>query len=624
VQLWYFEVLDMFRRFTVLGLPKILRALAPNAGIEIYLGLLIMAVSPVIYSQMDPYDDRNDHNLMIFTQLAQTVVVLCGMVRENVKGNLANWVVTVVIMGTLCPMFLVLISFVWDPTGRVAYRLFVPNTIDQKWDEVKVLLRKLAGKSKEARKAIEVAIASVEEGDTEDAEAIFQLCGKIGLSVIDVDEAALRENLSQLLGAFGVSAKQADMLLDSAGLGLMIWCLQPVLEPAIAKHGFTWEDVLPVLETVDSIDELKAAVKEPVAFLERIAEGSHLIAKKLAIMHLKPPLELHLAKHGLEWADVVPVLEEVDSVEELKGAVADIGNFLEKLANTSGPAAKKLAIMHLKPPLALHLAKHGLEWADVVPVLEEVDSIEELKAAIESPMAFLNYASKAGAEGIGIAISASLHVLEVVPGGQGAQNGVLVGDVISSVGSSEVSCDDSMQKSAAMHIKAAALLSEARARGEQVITILFNSGAKSADFEIESRLITDAAQYTSHTLQCKQTKVKSPAEGNSAPPLHGAASSVGVLLANAHCQEDIESVARRPSFGCYSEEVSQLPSPAERMRRVIAQGMSVEEQREQERQNARIEAATYAEAAAAAAIPTEDLEAALMQAKTILMECSDV
>jgi hypothetical protein len=253
----------------------------------------------------------------------------------------------------------------------------------------------------------------------------------------------------------------------------------------------------------------------------------------------------------------------------------------------------------------------------VVPVLEEVDSIDELKAALESPMAFLNHASKAGAEGIGIAISASLYVLEVVPGGQGAQNGVLIGDVISRVGSSEVSCDDSKQISAAMHIKVAALLSEARAQGEPVITILFNAGAKSADFKIESRLIAAAVQCKSHALHCKQTMSKSPAEGNSAPPLHVAASSVGVSLENPHCQEVIEPVVRRPSR--YSEEVSQLPSPAERMRQVIAQGIGVEEQREQERQNARKEAVTYAEAAAAAAVPTDDLEAALMQATPILI-----
>jgi hypothetical protein len=139
VKLWYFEVLDMFRRFLVLGLPKILRAMAPNAGIQIYIGLLVMAVSPVIYSQMDPYISRNDHHLMILTQLAQTVVVLCGMVRENVKGNTSNLIVTVIIMVTLCPMFLVLVLFVWDPSGRTAKRIFVPKKLEEEWDEVKAL-----------------------------------------------------------------------------------------------------------------------------------------------------------------------------------------------------------------------------------------------------------------------------------------------------------------------------------------------------------------------------------------------------------------------------------------------------------------------------------------------------
>ena len=52
---------------------------------------------------------------MMFTQLAQTVVVICGMLNANVKGNLSNWVVTVVIMLTLVPMFVVLLLFVWDP-----------------------------------------------------------------------------------------------------------------------------------------------------------------------------------------------------------------------------------------------------------------------------------------------------------------------------------------------------------------------------------------------------------------------------------------------------------------------------------------------------------------------------
>jgi hypothetical protein len=46
---------------------------------------------------------------------------------------------------------------------------------------------------------------------------------------------------------------------------------------------------------------------------------------------------------------VVPVLEEVDSIDELKAAVTDTAGFLQRLAESCGPAAKKLAIMHLKP-----------------------------------------------------------------------------------------------------------------------------------------------------------------------------------------------------------------------------------------------------------------------------------
>ena len=99
----------------MLGFPKILRVVVPHDGIQLYIGLLVMAVAPVVYVQTDPYHDRKDRQLMVFTQLAQTVVVLCGMVRDDVEGDLADWIVTIVIMATLVPMLLVLLLYVWDP-----------------------------------------------------------------------------------------------------------------------------------------------------------------------------------------------------------------------------------------------------------------------------------------------------------------------------------------------------------------------------------------------------------------------------------------------------------------------------------------------------------------------------
>ena len=473
----------MARRFLVLGLPKILRATIPNAGIEIYAGLFVMAVTPVIYSQTDPYENSHDHHLMILTQLAQTLVVLCGMVRESVQGNLANWIVTFVIMITLCPMFLVLLVYVYDPSGQMMRRVFLPNKVEDKWEDVKRLLQELARADKEASEAIAIAIAAVESGDV-DADATLRICAEIGTSAMDLDNETLRESTAELLGAFGVGTKQADELLDSAGLKLLIWGLKPQVEPTLTKYGLVWEDVLPVLETIDSIDEVRDAVQEPMAHLERAAKRSRLLAKKLAVAYLKPPLSPLLAKQGLEWADVLPALETIDSTDELKAAAADPAAFLERLTSAGGPAAKKLAAVYLKPPLESHLAKQGLEWADVAPMLEEVDSIDELKRAIEYPVAFLHRVAESGCENLGIAISASLHVLEVQPGGQGSKKDVQVGDILSKVGSSELLYDGHTP----LDINVASMLSSARARGEPFITIEFNGGAKRADFRIKSRV----------------------------------------------------------------------------------------------------------------------------------------
>jgi hypothetical protein len=132
-------------------------------------------------------------------------------------------------------------------------------------------------------------------------------------------------------------------------------------------------------------------------------EASAPAAKKLAIKHLKPKLEPYLKKQGLKWADVVPMLEELCSTEEVKGAIADPEQFLRKLVEASAPAAKKAAIMkkhikfctfrfrwvnemlamvRLKRKLGPYLTKQGLDWREVVPVLKKLDSLDELQNAV--------------------------------------------------------------------------------------------------------------------------------------------------------------------------------------------------------------------------------------------------
>ena len=59
---YWFEVFDMFRRFLVTGLPKVLSSMGIHT-IQIYIGLAVMAICPVMYSSLDPYENNTDHRL---------------------------------------------------------------------------------------------------------------------------------------------------------------------------------------------------------------------------------------------------------------------------------------------------------------------------------------------------------------------------------------------------------------------------------------------------------------------------------------------------------------------------------------------------------------------------------
>jgi hypothetical protein len=83
----------------------------------------------------------------------------------------------------------------------------------------------------------------------------------------------------------------------------------------------------------------------------------------------------------------------MDSVEELRAAVADPETFLESLANAAGPAAKKWVIARLRPSVEPQLSGIGLDWEDVVPVLDGVGESELKKALGGDPAGGVSVAS---------------------------------------------------------------------------------------------------------------------------------------------------------------------------------------------------------------------------------------
>jgi fructose-specific component phosphotransferase system IIB-like protein len=202
----------------------------------------------------------------------------------------------------------------------------------------------------------------------------------------------LIRSLEDLEDALEIPEAFLDKLIASAGpaaLRFTVAKLRPKLEPLLTQHSLTWEDVLPALELVKSVQDLEAALQDPEAFLDKLTRSAGPVARRFLVAKLRPKLESLLAQHSLTWEDAVPALELVKSVEELQAALEDPGVFLAKLTTSVGPVALRLAVAKLQPKLEPLLTQHSLTWADMLPALELVKSLEELQAAVANPEAFL-------------------------------------------------------------------------------------------------------------------------------------------------------------------------------------------------------------------------------------------
>jgi len=139
-----------------------------------------------------------------------------------------------------------------------------------------------------------------------------------------------------------------------------------------------------------TIEELRVGLSEPIAFVETVLKGLlRTFGKQALIANLRPLLQATLHKNNLEWEDVKPILESINSVDELKAAATNPTAFLNRLSDLGGPAAVRLRIAMLKKPMVPVLAERGLAWKDVLPALQLVDSVGALKAAAADPAAFL-------------------------------------------------------------------------------------------------------------------------------------------------------------------------------------------------------------------------------------------
>ena len=219
--------------------------------------------------------------------------------------------------------------------------------------------------------------------------------------------ASARSRLSALQRSQMQASSQADALQMSlaskalsklagtpAGVDPIAHLLDTQLRPALTPHlsalGLDWHAALPVLETVDSLEELGMAVVNPIAFLHRLESVPSAAATRWLHARLRVLIVPLLAEHTMQWDDVRPSVELIDSLDELKSAIADPKAFVASLvATTATSFAKRWLVNQLKAAIEPHLAKVGVAWEKTVRVIELIDTVEEVKEALADPEAFL-------------------------------------------------------------------------------------------------------------------------------------------------------------------------------------------------------------------------------------------
>jgi len=168
--------------------------------------------------------------------------------------------------------------------------------------------------------------------------------------------------------------------------------LRPHLEPVLPKH-LEWADMHYVLEVIDSPKEIKDFIEGGMDLLmwKLINGGEWPPARRYARVNLRVELEPKVPGDPKpRWRDFFLVLKEVEEGEELDYMLQNIPRWfrLQRLDPYSR-TAKLWAFAQLHPMIEEALEVQGNTWEDVLPMLEEMDTMRDLQEAVDSGLSSL-------------------------------------------------------------------------------------------------------------------------------------------------------------------------------------------------------------------------------------------
>jgi len=229
--------------------------------------------------------------------------------------------------------------------------------------------------------------------------------------MLDTLEAIKAEGQKMLADPKGYLEEKCktDLKFKDIGKKLVLGTIKIVIEPGLKKVGLMFLDVLPILDSLDTMEAIKAEgekmLADPQAYFETKAKDPtyKYIGKKLAVFGSKPVIEPPLKLIGLEYEDVVGILTDLEAdklKEEAAKLSADPKAYLEEKVKTDPRyinLKKKLTLSTVKPVIEPALPPLGLAYEDVVPVLMDLEQ-DQLKGEAEkmaaNPKSYLEAKAK--------------------------------------------------------------------------------------------------------------------------------------------------------------------------------------------------------------------------------------
>ena len=189
--------------------------------------------------------------------------------------------------------------------------------------------------------------------------------------------------------------------LADAAVATMVVLLKQNLKPIVEAKGLPWEIIEPPIDELDTMQELQAALADVEAFLMNILEAS----VSALIILLKDRLRDYCKQKELPWDAIEPAVEELDTAAEIQAAIADIESFLMRAL----AASISSLIILLKSKLRPYCEANRLPWVMIEPVIDELDTAAEIQSAIADVDTFLMKILATSAEALVLLLKGKLR-----------------------------------------------------------------------------------------------------------------------------------------------------------------------------------------------------------------------